>query len=546
MRQAGQSLTQIVGLKDKVRNSSQVIDSFNFDKEIYADVFERSPVIQDVVAEGDAVLRTFPDMSQDMYMALYKHKPVLLGAEDVTETHQFNHKIMNDFMETEEFKKLRSKTRLDMIGSALGLEVMSNAAVEVLKVYAEELRKQKEDEGDPDGNTAFDDINDAIEGQGPGQGQAPGFGSGSGQGQGGGTGGGGQGQKQGNNTSKNQANQQNQNGQGNDPADPNANHVPRPQISKAQMDKMMEMMQQAASQALDDVQDTRDFLNSWGLEGGDPNNRITYEDKKRALARLRDSDKLKKLTDMVGRMKKLAINEQKQKAPEGAEAIKSVKTGNRIEAVLPSEKALLASSNQDLKGLFYRKFNDKELLEYDMDVYESMGKGPMIVCVDTSGSMSGQPEMWSKAVALALLEVANKQKRNYACIHFDGRVNGVWEIPFGQLKPDDVFDIAERFSGGGTDFERPLRKAMEIMNGNKFKKGDVVFITDGDCMVSDEFLKEFAELKKQKEFKVQSVLVNVGSGGGRSGVKEFSDKIINLSDLAKMGEVTATDIFRNV
>jgi hypothetical protein len=279
MRQAGQSLTQIVGLKDKVQNSSQVIDSFEFDKEIYQDIYDNSEVIRDSVAEGDAVLRTFPDMSQDMYMALYKHKPMLLGAEDITETHQFNHKIMNDFMETEEFKKLRSKTRLDMIGSALGLEVMSGAAVEVLKVYAEELRKQKEAEGDPNANTAFDDINDAIDGQGPpGPGSAPGMGSGNGGKGGSGAGGQGSGgQKQGNNTSKNQANQQGQQQPDpNDPNNPNGNHVPRPQMSKEQMDKMMEALQQAASQAMDDVQDTRDFLNAWGLDGGDPNNRITY------------------------------------------------------------------------------------------------------------------------------------------------------------------------------------------------------------------------------------------------------------------------------
>lgn len=246
---------------------------------------------------------------------------------------------------------------------------------------------------------------------------------------------------------------QQQQGQGQDPNDPQGNQgqgnsTPQPPMDPKLFNDMLEELQQAVQKALDDVSDVRDFLQAWGMEEGNAANRITYEHKKRALQRLRKSKKIKELTELVGRMKKLAINEQKQKAPEGAEAIKSVVTGNDIVAVLPSEKAQLASKNRNLRRNFYRKYYQKELLQYDMDVYESMGRGPMIVCVDTSGSMEGERENWSKAVALALLEIATNQKRNYACLHYDSRVQHVWEIPYGELKPDDVFDIAEYFSGG--------------------------------------------------------------------------------------------------
>jgi Mg-chelatase subunit ChlD len=540
------SIEKIMGLVDH-KESTEVIDSFTFDKEIYREVYDQSSNIQESVAEGDSILRTFPDFAQDLYMSLYKHRPKVIDKEEVKDTHQFNHQLMNEVMELPEFKQLRQKTRLDMIGSAMGMEAMSEQAVQIVKHYEEQMMEQN------GGQSPFEGINQAMdgeagqgEGEGEGQGQGEGAAAGDGQGQGTpGQGSGGMTEQQ----AKDMANGKQPTP--NDPSkmQPNANTPrPTPPIDPKLFQDAVDGMQQAAQKALKDVSETRDFLQAWGMEDGNGANRITYENKKKALQRLRKSQKVKKLTELVGRMKKLAINEQKSKAPEGAESIKTVVTGNDITAILPSEKALLASSNPNLKRQFYRKFHQKELLQYDMDVYESMGKGPMIVCVDTSGSMSGDREHWSKAVALALLEVATKQKRNYACIHYDSRIQHVWEIAYGELKPDDVFDIAEFFSGGGTDFERPLRKSLEILENSKFKKADIVFITDGDCYVSDPFLEEFLAKKKEKEFQVHTVLIDMYGGGGRSGIARFSDKIFEVSDLANKGKQSegALNIFRNV
>ena len=440
------SLANLMGFKERTKDSTQVIDSFSFDKEIYREIYEQSPAIQQSVAEGDAILRTFSDLAQDLYMALYKHRPQLLDVEDVKETHRFNHQLMQEIMEMEEFRQLRKKTRLDMIASALGIEVMSKEAVAIVKRYEEMMKEQN------GGQSPFEGINQQIDQNGYGPNPAPGAGTGqpqNQQGQGSSSGGGGGMTAE---QAKDYLNQQQQ-GQGQDPNDPQGNQgqgnsTPQPPMDTKLFNDMLEELQQAVQKALDDVSDVRDFLQAWGMEEGNAANRITYEHKKRALQRLRKSKKIKELTELVGRMKKLAINEQKQKAPEGAEAIKSVVTGNDIVAVLPSEKAQLASKNKNLRRNFYRKYYQKELLQYDMDVYESMGRGPMIVCVDTSGSMEGERENWSKAVALALLEIATNQKRNFACLHYDSRVQHVWEIPYGELKPDDVFDIAEYFSGG--------------------------------------------------------------------------------------------------
>lgn len=85
------------------------------------------------------------------------------------------------------------------------------------------------------------------------------------------------------------------------------------------------------------------------------------------------------------------------------------------------------------------------------------------------------------------------------------------------------------------------------MEKSAFKRGDIVFITDGDCYVSDKFIEEFNQKKKEKEFRVHTVLIDMSGGGAITAVKEFSDKIIQVSDLAsKRGQEGAIDIFRNV
>lgn len=524
------ALSNVLGLKDEQKELKQVIDSFGFDTDIYEEVYDRSKPIRDSVKKGDEIIRTYDNLAQDMFMSLYKHKPKLVDEEDVTATHQFNRTVTEQLMQTDEFRRLRSRTRHDMINSALGFEILSNQAVTILNEYQAKMKAQN-----PDQPTVIDQINDQIDqqnGQGQGQGQG---GPGAGTGAPGGGAGGGKGA-----IDQNMANQLAQ--QQNQMQPPQLD----PQAMQDLLDHMNKSMQGAAAQALDEVSDLDDMLTSWGMNGGDPNNRITYEDKKGALQRLRKSDKLKDMSDLIGRMKKISVSERKERDPDGASSIRAVKTGDNIQAVLPSEKALLASKNKTLKSQFYRKYHQKELLEYDMEVYESKGKGPMTVQIDVSGSMQGSAEKWSKAVALALLEVAQNQKRNYACLHFNTQVVEQWEIPYGNLKPQQVFDIAEKFAGGGTSFEPPLQAILDLMNKDKFKKGDAVFITDGESGLRDSFLEEFLRVKAEKEFKVITVVIDAGGSVSDATVKKFSDKIIRLSDIAKMGESAASNIFRDV
>jgi Mg-chelatase subunit ChlD len=60
----------------------------------------------------------------------------------------------------------------------------------------------------------------------------------------------------------------------------------------------------------------------------------------------------------------------------------------------------------------------KNLMQFKLEGKEKEGKGPLIVCIDNSGSMAGEREEWAKGFALGLLTIAKKQKREFCIIHF--------------------------------------------------------------------------------------------------------------------------------
>jgi uncharacterized protein with von Willebrand factor type A (vWA) domain len=100
-------------------------------------------------------------------------------------------------------------------------------------------------------------------------------------------------------------------------------------------------------------------------------------------------------------------------------------------------------------------------------------------------------------------------------------------------------DLAEYFPGGGTDFQKPLDAALECLKKSKYKKGDIVFITDGECQVTPAWAETFRQEKDRLGFSLYSVLIDVGPSSLGT-LKEFSDRITTVKQLT--GD-EAQDIF---
>lgn len=110
-----------------------------------------------------------------------------------------------------------------------------------------------------------------------------------------------------------------------------------------------------------------------------------------------------------------------------------------------------------------------------------------------------------------------------------------------QLTHDGVYKMAaaERFLGGGTDFKPSLREAISLMENAGFERADVVFITDGECILPDEFINELREKQTELGFSVTGILLDAGCGMDFS-LKEFCEKVYRTSEL--MGDEIVRDI----
>src|SRR4029079_18174396 len=224
--------------------------------------------------------------------------------------------------------------------------------------------------------------------------------------------------------------------------------------------------------------------------------------------RLAGNEKLKKLARMVGRMKFNALALRKKVFERSSEELLEVEQGDALHRLLPHE--LLSLHHPVLRKDFYRRFLDQELIQYSLRGVEEKGRGPMIVCLDGSSSMAGEKEIWSKAVALTLLEIARLHRRLFRFVGFSSSDMPLFTLDLNPrdhhlVREDRALDVAEYFPGGGTDFEMPLDAAVATLAEARYRRGDVVLITDGECQVSPEWLERFRRDKKRLGFSLFSV-----------------------------------------
>jgi uncharacterized protein with von Willebrand factor type A (vWA) domain len=240
---------------------------------------------------------------------------------------------------------------------------------------------------------------------------------------------------------------------------------------------------------------------------------------------------------MVGRMRESAFRLRKTVFERSNEETYAVDRGDVLSRVLPHE--LVGLRQPARRRDFQRRLIEGQLQVYDLRGAEEKGRGPMVVCLDGSTSMAGDKELWSKAVTLTLLDIARRQRRLFRFLCFSSADQPLWTMDLNPQKHYEiderrVYDLAEYFPGGGTDFEKPLDAAVDCLRKVRYRRGDIVFITDGECRVGPDWLAAFRDEKERLGFFVFSVLIDVGTST-RDTVREFSDRVTSVRHLSEEG-----------
>ncbi len=486
------------GMLDEYYKETQVVESDRFDNAHYKTMREAADEM-DALAKSRFVDKpTWEDIVQDEFLGLYKAVPKTRKPNEMKPTHKVNHAAMSRAYDTKEWQELRTYTELDEWTSAMAAVEFGRKLAEIFDEMEELMQLQdKIDEADQGVGAAIaaledmedekseaekllDALQDALEGYG---------------------------------------------GAAED----------MEQGVQSHSNQIRQAARQAAREAKEESESAEALLDSFGTEPG-ALKRMDASARMELANRIRQNSTLRELAEKVGRFVRLALAEQAMKIVHGIDEVHDIEMGDDLNRVLPSELMLLA--DPDLEILFLKAFAEKNLLQYQLRGKEKVARGAIICMIDSSGSMMGSRETWAKAVAIALLHIAYKQKRDFYGIIFSSAGELMeFDFPKGRATPAQVLEFAESSYHGGTDFMSPINRAIQVLeaqyNDEGSQKGDFVFITDGESYVTDEWLDRYRNAKDELAFRMYSCLI----GANSTVLATISDQIYHITELARGTDV---------
>jgi uncharacterized protein with von Willebrand factor type A (vWA) domain len=162
--------------------------------------------------------------------------------------------------------------------------------------------------------------------------------------------------------------------------------------SEERQQNVRRTVRQGLAEAMVEVGQANDAINAFGggydadfgtENGAGGRNSLSTKEKLVIAQQVGHSQKLQQIAAVCGRFTRIALQQQKTRVKHPPDEINSIITGSEVELLLPSEIALLA--DPDLEDLFYLRFAERGLMQYDLIGHEPEGQGPIIIAIDESG-----------------------------------------------------------------------------------------------------------------------------------------------------------------
>jgi uncharacterized protein with von Willebrand factor type A (vWA) domain len=252
-------------------------------------------------------------------------------------------------------------------------------------------------------------------------------------------------------------------------------------------------------------------------------------------ARVESSPALQRLAEMLGRYEedRRRFEEQlvEEDVPErrvrslvgGRSEVRGLHLSDDLNRLTAADLALLADPDTEL--LFFTKYLEKRLLTYEMDareLYEATRRerrlrlvprpdrqrGPIVLCLDTSASMSGDPELVAKTICLALLRVALRERRRCWAISFSS-ANDLRELELSRF-PDSLAELLSFLAGGfhgGTDPGPALGAAMKRIEAADYARADLLVVTDGMFALEEDTVARFQAARARMDFRLHALII---------------------------------------
>ncbi len=209
--------------------------------------------------------------------------------------------------------------------------------------------------------------------------------------------------------------------------------------------------------------------------------------------------------------------------------------GNDLSRIVPSEVLRLANDLTKLQ--FLQAYLDRQLMQFEMTGQEPKGKGPMVVCLDKSESMTGENNCWATAVAMALGSIAAAEGRVFSVLSFNTSVTHEATMQKGEKVPMSVMEVG---CYGGTNINVAYARALKIIqeNPSQLKTADIVLVTDGE---SPSDLNTTSMRSVAKSMGVKGFGIAIGAHA--NSLRPWCDNVETVDDVHSMSDKLATQLF---
>lgn len=284
------------------------------------------------------------------------------------------------------------------------------------------------------------------------------------------------------------------------------------------------------TRAQEDIDELKDVQLTLGLGAGDEPGSGNHVDADRlvsAFKRVRGNFMLRRICELAGRYRRAASSQQALKTTHGLDELVGVELSGDVHRLVPSELALLDS---DLEMDLLRRLVERQCLSREYRGVDDESKGPIVVVVDESGSMNGEPIAHAKAFALAMAWIARKQNRWCCLASFADATQGRYIVlPPNNWPTDKVTDWLSYMYSGGTSPVYPLETIPSQWESMGCPRGktDMILLTDGEMRLHPTTATRFNEWKKRENVKMHLLAIGVMPGE----LAKTADRVTTLNEL---------------
>lgn len=191
--------------------------------------------------------------------------------------------------------------------------------------------------------------------------------------------------------------------------------------------------------------------------------------------------------------------------------IAGVTTGNDLNCLLPSELALMADSQTE--NIFYKNFITRNLQLFASVSHSSKGNkrhdGPIIICLDTSGSMDGEPMIVAKALTFAVCIIAQRKKRKVIVVKYSDSHESFFLSNISRQRKKLMEFLSHAEVGGNNEDELFRWLFTDILpKEGDYQSGDILCVSDFGWMPISPDVMEL--IKKEKKKNLLFYGLNIG------------------------------------